>query len=313
MTLGTIRFIGRRLMLVVPLIFAAATLAFFVLRLVPGDPAELIAGPNASKATVDAIRASLLLDRPLFEQYWVYLSKVVGGDFGVSASTGRPVLAEIRQRLPTTFILTAGSMLIALSVGPLFGVLAAFKRNTILDTTLSVVSVAGLSVPSFWLGLMLIFIFANQLQWLPSMGIGSFANWILPCVTLSATTIGLLARVTRSSMLEVMGEQYIWTARAKGIPEFLVVLNHGLRNAMIPVVTVAGTQIGYMLGGAMVTETVFSLPGFGRLIVEAVLSKDYAVVQAGILVTSVLVILVNLFVDLSYFVLDPRMRAGRAA
>jgi peptide/nickel transport system permease protein len=309
MTRGMVTYIGRRLLLIVPLIFAAMTVAFLVLRLIPGDPAELMAGPHASRETVEAMRQQLGLDQPILVQYGVYLQNLLAGDFGRSTINGRPVVDEIGRRLPVTFTLTAGAILFAVVVGPLLGVLAAFRRNSAIDYLLSATAVAGLSVPSFWLGLVLIYIFADQLRWLPSMGIGSLWHWVLPCVTLGITTLGLLARMTRATMLEVMSEPFIWAARSRGVPEWLVVTRHGLRNALVPLVTIVGTQIGYMLGGAMVTETVFSLPGFGRLIVEAVLSKDYAVVQAGIFVTTVLVILVNLLVDLSYFVLDPRVRA----
>jgi glutathione transport system permease protein len=303
------RYVAIRLAMVVPVVLLAVTVAFFTLHLIPGDPAELVAGPHASAEAVAHIRESLNLDKPLYVQYVLYFHGLLRGDMGKSNMSGQPVAQEIADRLPTTIRLTFGALLFAVVFGPALGLLAALRQNTIPDYLASATAVAGMSVPAFWLGLMLIFVFAERLRWFPSMGIGSPSSWILPSLTLGVATVGSVARMMRATMLEVLGEDYLATARAKGLSERVILVRHALRNALIPVVTVIGNQIGYLLGGALMVETVFSLPGLGRMMVQAVLSKDYPVVQGGIVVIALMVIVVNLAVDLLYVVLDPRLRS----
>ena len=270
----------------------------------------MIAGLLASEEDVEQIRVWMGLDRPLPVQYAMFFSRMVRGDLGISARTKEPVLKEILSRLPATMKLAVISMTIAGVLGVLGGVLAAYRRNSILDFLISVGTLFGISMPVYWLGLMLIVLFAVRLHWLPAAGSERPASYILPSFTLAAFSIALVARMTRSSMLEVLSEDYVRTARAKGLRESVVVLRHALSNALIPVVTVIGLQFGALLGGAVLTETVFGWPGMGQLMVDSIFARDYPMVQGIVLVFSSLLILVNLIVDILYAYIDPRIHYG---
>jgi peptide/nickel transport system permease protein len=305
---GTAAHIVRTLLLSLVTLFGVSVLIFLMLRVLPGDPARVIAGLNASEAQVDRIREQLGLGDPLLAQYGSFLSGVLQGDLGQSARTSRPVSAEILVRLPATLTLAAVATLIGSLVGITAGVLAAVRRNSLVDHLISSVAMMGVSMPVYWLGLLLILLFAVTLGWLPAAGSGEPLSIVLPGATLAAFSTALVSRMTRASMLEVMGQDYIRTAQAKGAPPRTVILRHGLRNAFIPILTVISLQFGALLGGAVLTETVFGWPGIGRLLVDSIFARDFAVVQGIVLVYAALFILVNLVVDVLYVYIDPRIR-----
>lgn len=298
----------RRVLGLVPVLLGVSLLVFAILKFIPGDPARAVAGFDASPEDVENIRHQLGLDQPLPHQYLVFLGNALTGDFGRSVRSRRPVSEEVANTLPATVQLALVSMAIATVVGVLLGIVAATHQYTIWDGLTMVGALLGISVPIFWLGLMLILVFAVQLGWLPAQGRGGPENLILPSLTLGAASAGTIARMMRSSMLEVLRQEYVRTARAKGLGERIVVLRHALKNAAIPAVTVIGLQFGYLLGGAVITETVFAWPGMGRLVVEAIKFRDYPVVQACILLLALAFCLVNILVDLLYGYLDPRIR-----
>jgi ABC-type dipeptide/oligopeptide/nickel transport system permease component len=300
----------RRLLGLIPVLLGVSLLVFAILKFIPGDPARAVAGLDASREDVENIRHQLGLDRPVYVQYVVFLGDALTGDFGRSVRSRRPVIEEVANTLPATVQLALVSMALATVVGVVLGVVAATRQYTIWDGLTMVVALLGISVPIFWLGLMLILVFAVQLGWLPAQGRGGPENLVLPSLTLGAASAGIIARMMRSSMLEVMRQDYVRTARAKGLQEQVVVLRHALKNAAIPAVTVIGLQFGYLLGGAIITETVFAWPGMGRLVVEAIKFRDYPVVQACILLLALAFSLVNILVDLTYAYLDPRIRYG---
>jgi len=302
------RYIIRRLLYVFPVMLAVSLLVFAILHVAPGDPAALLAGEDARPEDVATVRAKYGLDQPLYVQYGVWLGNVLRGDLGRSIVTRRPVLNEITSRLPSTVELAIASLLIAVIVGMAAGVISATRQYSLLDYATMVLALGGISVPIFWLGLMLIFIFAVELRWFPTGGTGSIRHLALPAITLGAASTAIIARMTRSSMLEVIRQDYIRTARAKGLRERAVILRHALKNALIPVVTVVGLQFGYLLGGAVLTETVFSRPGLGRLLVSSITSRDFPVVQGTLMLLAVSFVVVNLLVDLLYGYLDPRIR-----
>ncbi|NOZ30260.1 MAG: ABC transporter permease [Chloroflexi bacterium] len=304
------QYILQRLLAALITLIGISLIIFLLVRLLPGDPARVIAGLLASEEDVEQIRVWMGLDRPLPVQYAMFFSRMVRGDLGISARTKEPVLKEILSRLPATMKLAVISMTIAGVLGVLGGVLAAYRRNSILDFLISVGTLFGISMPVYWLGLMLIVLFAVRLHWLPAAGSERPASYILPSFTLAAFSIALVARMTRSSMLEVLSEDYVRTARAKGLRESVVVLRHALSNALIPVVTVIGLQFGALLGGAVLTETVFGWPGMGQLMVDSIFARDYPMVQGIVLVFSSLLILVNLIVDILYAYIDPRIHYG---
>jgi ABC-type dipeptide/oligopeptide/nickel transport system permease component len=281
-----------------------------MVRLLPGDPARVIAGLLASEAEVQRIRVELGLDRPLSVQYGIFLARLARGDLGLSARTSQPVAIELQPRLTATLKLAFASAGLAALFGIAAGTLAATRPYSRFDYLLSVTTVFGISMPVYWLGLMLIIVFAIDLHWLPAAGADEPASLVLPSLTLAAFSVALIARMTRSSMLEVLGQEYVRTARAKGLSETLVVCRHALRNALIPIVTVVGLQFGTLLGGAVLTESVFGWPGMGLLLVDSIFSRDYATVQGIVLVFSFLFILTNLLVDLLYAVIDPRIHYG---
>jgi len=281
--------------------------AFVILRLIPGDPARLIAGLQASEEDVNRIRHEWGLDRPLIVQYGIFLNNFVHGNMGISLSYHAPVEALLVERLGNTLILVIPGFLVAATFGIFAGWLSAFKRNTIIDYICIGLAIAGVTIPSFWLGLMLIFLFGVKLGWFPTYGMGTWRHVVLPVATIGITYAAGTARLVRSSMLDVLYSDYIRTARAKGLGEALVMLKHALRNALIPTVTLLGLMLGGMIGGLTVTETVFSWPGLGKLLVDSVRCRDYPVLQGVILIMAIAVSLVNLLVDILYGVLDPRI------
>ena len=305
---GTAAHIVRTLLLSLITLFGVSVLIFLMLRVLPGDPARVLAGLNASEEQVAQIRSQLGLDESLLVQYWHFISGVLSGNLGQSARTSRPVTTEIVARLPATLILAVTATVIGSVVGVTAGVLAAVRRNTLLDHVVSGVAMMGVSMPVYWLGLLLILLFAVKLGWLPAAGSGDPLSIVLPAVTLAAFSTALVSRMTRASMLEVLGQDFMRTAEAKGAPPLTVIVKHGLRNAFIPVLTVISLQFGALLGGAVLTETVFGWPGIGRLLVDSIGARDFAVVQGLVLVYATLFILVNVIVDVLYVVVDPRIR-----
>lgn len=304
-----LHYILKRLLLLIPILVGVSIIVFTVLHMSPGDPAQIMLGPMASQESIAQMRESLGLNKPLYIQYFIFLKNTLQGDFGRSIRTNTPVIEEIFSRLPATLKLSTLGMLLAIIIGFPLGVLAALKQNTIIDTTSSFLALIGFSIPNFWAGLMLMLLLSVYIPVLPSSGYGSWQHLVLPSLTLAIQTIAVITRMTRSSMLEVIRQDYVKTARAKGISDKLVLVRHIIRNALIPVVTIAGLYFGHSLGGVVVTETVFSYPGVGRLLVDAIRSKDYPVVQAGILIFAVGVALINLIVDVVYAYLDPRIKA----
>jgi peptide/nickel transport system permease protein len=305
---GTTAHIVRTLLLSLITLFGVSVLIFLMLRVLPGDPARVLAGLDASAEQVDRIRAQLGLDEPLLVQYWSFISGVLQGDLGISARTSRPVALEIMARMPATLTLAVVATVIGSVVGVSAGVVAAVRRNSVLDHVISSVAMMGVSMPVYWLGLLLILLFAVTLGWLPAAGSEGPLSIVLPAATLGAFSTALVSRMTRASMLEVLGQDYIRTAQAKGAPPTTVIVKHGLRNAFIPILTVISLQFGALLGGAVLTETVFGWPGIGRLLVDSIAARDFAVVQGLVLVYALLFVLLNVFVDVLYVVVDPRIR-----
>lgn len=306
----------RRVLAAVPVMLVVALFVFLLLRLSPGDPAAIIAGDMASPEQLAAIRESLGLNQPLCRQFFVWIWQLLQGDFSMSLMAHTPVLGMIGQRVEPTLSLALVAILFTVLISVPLGVLAAWKHGSWIDNLVMSSSVLGFSVPVFVIGYVLITVFALELKWLPVQGfrsigdgIGPFAQRIvLPALTLSSVYVALVARMTRASMLEVLGEDYIRTARAKGLAEVHVLFRHALRNAMIPILTVIGTGFALMISGVVVTESVFNIPGLGRLIVDAVLARDYPVIQGMILLTSGVYVVINLLIDLSYAISDPRIR-----
>jgi peptide/nickel transport system permease protein/oligopeptide transport system permease protein len=302
-------YVARRGLVAIPTLLGVATVVFSLLRLLPGDPANLIAGPTATPATVALIRHQLGLDQPLWRQYADFLGRLARGDLGVSTRTGQPVVQEIMTRAPYTAELALCSLLLAVAVGIAAGVVAATRRGRPADLGISGSAVFGASMPVYWLGLMLIIVFAVKLRVLPAAGNDEGAiSLVLPTVTLALFSMGLVARQTRSAMLEVLGQDYVRTARAKGAGSRAVLVRHALRNALLPIVTTIGIQFGTLLGGAVLTESVFAWPGIGRLLLDSINARDYPVVQGVVLLLAVVFIVINLLTDLVYAYVDPRIR-----
>jgi peptide/nickel transport system permease protein/oligopeptide transport system permease protein len=302
-----ITYVARRVLASVPTLWGVATVVFVMARLLPGDPARVIAGVLASPEDVERIRQSMGLDKPLLVQYGTFLGALLRLNLGVSAHTNAPVVEEIGSRLPYTIELAVVALVLAVTVGLLAGVAAAIRRNTVLDLLISSFSVFGVSMPVYWLGLMMIIVFAIDFHLLPAAGADDPASILMPAVTLALFSLGLIARMTRSSMLEVLGQDYVRTARAKGAPFRSVVFRHALRNALLPIMTVIGLQFGALLGGAVVTETVFAWPGVGRLLIDSIFFRDYPVVQGLVLMFGTTFVVINLLVDLLYAYVDPRI------
>ncbi|MFG1905962.1 nickel ABC transporter permease [Kribbella sp. NPDC048928] len=301
-------YVVRRLFFSLFVLWGAVTIIFVVLRLVPGDPAYIMLGPDADQAQVAALRAQLGLDQSLIQQYATYLTNVVHLDFGESFRLNADSMSLVLQRVPATIQLATAALLLSLLIGLPLGVVAALRAHTWVDRTISVFSLMGQSTPSFWLGIVLILVFARGLKVLPSAGSGSWAHLVLPTITLALPFLAILVRLTRSGLLEVVHEGYVQTARAKGLGEGIVILVHAMRNALIPIVTVVGLQFGALLGGTVIVETVFAWPGVGRLLIDSIGRRDYGVVQASILLVATIFVLINLLVDLVYGFLDPRVR-----
>lgn len=302
------RYLFRRVLLIPPTLLVVVTLVFIIFRLVPGDPAQLMAGDSASADVVQSIRHQLGLDRPLPVQYGRYLADLARGNLGTSPVYGDRVASQVLDRLPASVLLACAAMVIASVVGVAAGVVAATHRASWLDYLCTIGAVGGISFPGFWLGLMLIIVFAVTLGWFPVAGLHGPRSLVLPAVTLAVNQMAVIARMTRSSMLQVLDQDYIRTARAKGLRERLVLTRHALGNALIPTVTIAGLQFGYLLGGSVIIETVFAWPGVGRLLIDAIQTRDYTTVQAVVLLFALLALIVNLAVDLLYAILDPRVR-----
>ncbi len=331
-------YIIKRLLNLLPVLLGITLLVFLFLHLIPGDPATVLLGERATPEQVEALREQLGLNQPLPLQYLTFLNNLLHLDFGTSIISGIPIIDEIKTRFPATFELSLAAMIMAIILGIPAGVLAAVYKNRPADNLTMIGSLLGVSMPVYWLGLLLIYLFAITLNWFPPSGrisieagltfqpITGFylvdailkldinllkdvlSHLILPALTLGTIPLAILARITRSSLLEVLSQDYIRTARAKGIPEHWVIIRHGLKNALLPVVTIIGLQFGTLLGGAILTETIFSWPGIGSWIYEGILARDYPVVQGGVVVVSIIFVLVNLVVDISYALVDPRIK-----
>ena len=303
-----LQYVIKRLLSTIPVLLGISLLLFFMLRMLPGDPAQVLAGLMATPDEVELIRHQLGLDRPIHVQYVFFLGRLARFDLGRSTRTQNPVTEEIWARLPNTLLLAVVAITLACLFGIPAGIISAVRPYTWLDYVVTSTAIFGISMPVFWLGLMLVVVFAVWLQWLPAGGTGTWRHVILPSFTLAALVVAFIARMTRSSMIEVLSQDYMTTARSKGLKEQVVVIKHALKNALIPIITVVGLQFGMLLGGAVLTETVFAWPGVGRLIVDSILARDYPVIQGAILVFGLLYILVNLVVDLLYAYVDPRIR-----
>ena len=331
-----VKHIIRRLLMLIPVLLGISIITFALIRLIPGDPARIRAGERATEEQVQRVREVWGLNKPVYEQYLIYMGKLLQGDLGKSVKRNEAVATEIRWALPTTLELAFSAILIACLIGIPAGVLAAYKRNTWGDLLVMTGSLVGISMPVFWLGLLLIYVFSLKLGILPPSGrlsIGvdlelitgmymldallqgnmpafwdAFKHMILPALAVGSIPMAVIARMTRSSLLEVLHQDYIRTARAKGLSERLMITRHALKNAFLPVVTIVGLQLGSLMVGAILTETIFSLPGLGRLIIDRILSRDYPVVQGAVLLFAATFVLINLLVDLSYAYLDPRIR-----
>jgi ABC-type dipeptide/oligopeptide/nickel transport system permease component len=303
-----LRFLLRRLVLTIPVLLGVATLVFSLIHLVPGDPVQTMLGDNASPEEVAQLRATLGLDRPLLVQYVAFLKGVSAGDLGTSLRTRQPVTALIGDRMPATLELAAAAMIVAVVLAIPLGVLAAARAGTVLDHGATTLALAGISMPSFWLGPLLAILFSVRLGWFPVSGRGTMAHLVLPALTLGAPLAATVARMTRASMIEELRELYITAARARGVSRTQAILKHAFRNSLIPIVTVLGLQLGSVLTGAVVTETIFAWPGVGRLLIQSINGRDYPAVQGCILLIAVTYMSMNLIVDLAYGYLDPRIR-----
>lgn len=302
-----IKYVVRRLIQTIPVLIGVTLLVFSLMHLIPGDPAQIIAGESAPKEQVEQLREKLGLNEPVYVQYGKFLGNIIQGDLGTSIRSNAPVMDEIKIRFWITVELAIYSTILSVFIGLIAGVISAVRQYTVLDVVIMIVALFGLSMPNFWLGLMLIKKFAVDLMLVPPSGWGTWQQMILPVITLGTGGAAIVARMTRSSMLEVISQDYIRTARAKGVRDRVVIYKHALRNALIPVVTVVGLEFGSFLGGAVLTETVFAINGMGRLVVEAIRARDFPVVQGTVLIISLLFVLVNLLVDISYRYLNKRI------
>ncbi len=305
-----LRYTASRLLQIVPTVLGVTLLVFSLIWMIPGDPAMLLAGEEAGSEEVEALRRSLGLDRPIHIQYVTWLGGVVTGDWGTSIFRPRAVLPELLARLPATLELAFASMVLSVVVAVPLGVLSAIRQNSRFDSGGRIVSLLGLSMPNFWIGLLLILIFAYHLRWLPASGRGTLQHMILPTIALGTGMMAEVMRVTRSTMLEVVRQDYVRTAAAKGLRNFVVQYKHALRNALISVVTVIGLQLGFRLGGTVVIEQVFAYPGLGRLAYDAMLQRDIPIIMGTLLIFALMFLVINVIVDLLYSLLDPRIRYG---
>jgi len=304
-----LKYIFRRIILLIPILFGVTIIVFGIMFLTPGDAAILMLGENAPQAELEALRERLGLNEPAYVQYGIWLGRVVQLDFGRSIRSGRPVTREVMARLPATIELALLATLLSIAIGVPLGVLSATRPNSAVDHVATVAAFGGLAMPVFWQGLVLILVFAVALGWLPPSGrLGGWQYYILPVITLGTSAIAAITRMTRATMLETLSQDYVRTARSKGVHPRSMIYRHALRNAMIPIVTVIGLQFGALLSGAVITETIFSWPGIGRLAVDSIRSKDFPTVQGVVMVFALLYALVNLFTDVLYAYLDPRLK-----
>jgi glutathione transport system permease protein len=301
-------YLTRKLIALPLILLGVSFLIFGAVRMLPGDPARIMAGPQATQDAVDGMRTRLGLDQPFLLQYGLFLSRAAQGDFGESIKSKKPVIDEVGERFPYTLSLAVVSYAAAILIGVAAGMLAAVYRNAWPDQAVMIAAIGGASVANFWLALMMMNLFAVQLRWLPLLGAGSWLNYVMPAVALGLLPAALIARMTRSSMLEVIGQDYIRTARAKGLGPRVIYRKHALRNALIPIVTIVGLNFGGLLGGAVVTESVFNWPGIGRLLVDAVRYRDYPIIQGVTLLTVTAVVVVNFLADLLIAAINPRIR-----
>lgn len=305
----------RRLIDLLPTVFVVAIIVFIITRLIPGNPAAVMLGPTASVEDIAKLTEQLGLNEPLYQQFFSYITGLLQGDFGTSLSYNQPVTELIMERFPNTLVLAVAALIIALVIGIPAGMISASRHNSILDYSVMLISLIGVSMPIFWLGVMLVLYFSVGLGWFPATGMGTISeglipylkHLVLPAVTLATIPMATFARITRSSMLEVLSQEYIKTARAKGVSEFLVISKHAFKNSLTPILTVLGMQISMLLGGAVLTETIFSWPGMGRLIVDAIDKRDFVVVQGTVLFIAIIFVVVNLLVDMLYKVVNPRV------
>ncbi len=309
-------YILKRLASLIPVLLIVMTVDFLIIHMIPGDPAAVMAGPNATAADVAQLRSRLNLDLPIYVQFLRWMGRALRGDLGESLFLGRTVTRAVGERAEPTLLLSAYGLLVAVVIGMPLGILAAVRPNTSMDRGFMLLAVLGVSIPTFWLGLIFIYGFAVNLRWLPAAGYASMADGfvanlrylLLPALSLGLNQSALVARMARSFMLEVLREDYIRTARSKGLGERLVILRHALRNALVPTVTVVGLTFAVLLGGAVATEIVFNIPGAGRLLIDSVLRRDYPVIQGAVLYIAVVFVLINLLVDMLYVVIDPRIK-----
>jgi peptide/nickel transport system permease protein len=312
-----LRLLGQRLLQLLPTLFFVSVLIFGLQQLLPGDPASAMAGEEQDPAVLEAIRRQYRLDQPIPMQYLYWIGGVLTGNLGESMRLKEPVLTLIAQKFPVTLQLALMAIVVSLVVGVGAGIISAVKKNTWADYTVNVLALVGISTPNFWLGILLIFLFSVHLGWLPASGYvspfedfwGSMRTTVMPAFVLGNSFAAVLMRHTRSAMLQALGSDYVRTARAKGLPERVVILKHAMRNALTPVITLGALELGTLLSGAVLTEQVFSVPGFGKLIVDSVFNRDYAVVQGVVLVTATTYILLNLAADLLYVLVNPRLRS----
>jgi peptide/nickel transport system permease protein len=302
-----LRYLTRRLLAAAITLIGVSVIVFLLMHLLPGDPARLMAGMNAPEDQVILLRTQLGLDQPIPVQYWRFFANLVRGDLGTSLRSSAPVASEILGRMPWTILLAFLSTALAIAIGIPAGMIAAQWRNSIPDYLVSLVTLFGISMPVYWLGLMLIILLAVQMHWLPAGGNEGPASVVLPTLTLAAFSVALIARMTRSSMLEVLGQDYLRTARAKGLGEQSIIYRHALKNAFIPIITVIGLQLGMLLSGSVLTESVFGWPGIGLLLVDSIFARDYPVVQGVVMVFAIIFTLLNILVDIIYAYLDPRI------
>jgi len=303
-----LRFLVRRILLTIPVLLGVATLVFSLIHLIPGDPVQSMLGEGAPQESINELRSRLGLDRPLYVQYLSFLNGVAHGNLGTSLRTSEPVTTAITDRLPATFELAAAAMLVAVVIAIPLGVLAASNAGSVVDHIATTLALVGVSMPNFWLGPLLAIVFAVELGWLPVSGRGTLAQLVLPALTLGAPLAAVLARTTRASVIDELRELYVTAARARGVSRARAVLKHAFRNSLIPIVTVLGLQLGAVLTGAVITETIFAWPGVGRLLIQSIGFRDYPLVQGCILLIALTYVSMNLLTDLAYGLLDPRIR-----
>ena len=303
-----LRFLVRRVLLTIPVLLGVATLVFSLIHLIPGDPAQSMLGDGAPQESINELRSRLGLDRPLYVQYFSFLNGVVHGNLGTSLRTSESVTGAIADRLPATFELAAAAMLVAVVIAIPLGVIAAARAGSFIDHVATTLALVGISMPNFWLGPLLAIVFAVELGWLPVSGRGTLAQLVLPALTLGAPLAAVLARTTRASVIDELRELYVTAARARGVSRARAVLKHAFRNSLIPIVTVLGLQLGAVLTGAVITETIFAWPGVGRLLIQSIGFRDYPLVQGCILLIALTYVSMNLLTDLAYGLLDPRIR-----